>query len=283
MSKDDNELQTGKDINLEKEMTLLRHEFYVPDDKLRVPTDGEVINFIKERYRKLDKRLKLRKVYAYLAGPIETMGDFGASSRELITPPLLEMGIIPLNPVTIEEKKTGLPPRETLKKLNELKWERDWEGFRKLAGRVRQIDTNLIRHASSLIILHIPESEPAIEQEMLLAALNREMKKFLSKIDKEDTKAQELAMQIFLKTIPKRVLPKIFEAMSGCKATGGTSSEIQIAANEKIPVLFVCSKKGINTFNSTWVLDAIMAMGKIFENFDSMLKFLRENIDKIRE
>lgn len=255
-----------------------KKEFRVQEDKLKVATDEEVINLIRERARKLNTV----ELFAYLAGPIETFGDFGATWREWLAPKLLKIRgpkkIIPLDPVKFEGYKTGLPPGESLKKLDELRRRRNWSEFREIAGRIRYIDTNLIRHKSSFIIMHIPLRMPQIEREKLAVILKRLLSAVSVDLDSDE---QELASRLILDIVPEKILPEIFEMLGRGEATGGTSSENQIAAIEKIPVLLVCYKKALNTFSSSWVLDAILERGKVFESFSALLKFLEKNIDKI--
>jgi len=256
----------------------LKREFRVQEDKLKVATDEEVLALIKDRARKLNTA----ELFAYLAGPIETFGDFGATWREWLAPKLLKIKgpkkIIPLDPVKFEGYKTGLSPGESLKKLDELRRKRNWPEFREIAGRIRYVDTNLIRHKAAFIIMHIPSRVPHIEREKLTVILNRLLQGISADFDPEE---QELATRLILDVLPEKILPEIFEILGRGEATGGTSSENQIAAIEKIPVLLVCYKKALNTFSSSWVLDAILEKGKVFESFGSLLKFLEKNMDKI--
>lgn len=270
--------QDLKSSEAEELILSLKKEFRVHEDKLKVATDEEVIALIKDRAKKLNTA----ELFAYLAGPIETFGDFGATWREWLAPKLLKIKgpkrIIPLDPVKFEGYKTGLPPGESLKKLDELRRKRNWSEFREIAGRIRYVDTNLIRHKTAFIIMHIPLRLPHIEREKMAVILNRLLARVSADFDQEE---QELATRLILDVLPEKILPEIFEILGRGEATGGTSSENQIAAIEKIPVLLVCYKKALNTFSSSWVLDAILEKGKVFESFGSLLKFLEKNIDKI--
>jgi hypothetical protein len=167
-----------------------------------------------------------------------------------------------------------------MKRLTELKKRRDWEEFRKMAGMVRYVDTNLIRRKTTLIIMHTPLKTPHIDREKLTTILSRKLPEILTDLDEDD---QELAIRVITEFLPDKILPEIFKEMARGEATGGTSSENQIAAIEKIPVLAVFTKKTLDTFTSTWVLDAILEKGKIFERFGDLLKFLDQNLDKIRD
>jgi len=262
---------------LDKEFFDLKQEFHVSAGKLKMlSSDGEIVECIKARRRKIDTP---EEIYAYLAGPIETQGDLGVTWREWVSPRLEKIGITPLDPVKLEGCKTGLAPGETLRKIDELRRHRQWEELRQLTGKIRYVDTALIEHKASLLIAHIPLRVPRIEKERLTVILNRYFRRVSEEFELDD---QELVMRIILEMFPK-ILPDVFEAMARGEATGGTSSEIQLACMRKIPILFVCHKKALDTFSSSWVLDAILERGRVFDNFNQLLKFLTQNIDKIRK
>ncbi|MDP1629502.1 MAG: hypothetical protein Q8L57_02685, partial [bacterium] len=150
------DIKNREESDLERLIAFLKREFRVSEEKLRVATDEEVAALIRDRWKKLGTE----EIYAYLAGPIETFGDFGASWRIWLAPRLLKRKIVPLDPVRFEGYKTGFPPGESMKRLTELKKRRDWEEFRKMAGMVRYVDTNLIRRKTTLIIMHTPLKTP---------------------------------------------------------------------------------------------------------------------------
>lgn len=263
-------------FNLEDEIASLKKEFRVPDKNLIIPTDEEVINLIRERCRKLgDKEIR-----AYLAGPIEIPKDGGEIWRKWLSPLLIERGIIPLDPVMLERYKIAdMGCGGVLKKLDELRRRRDWTGFRQLSAKIRYVDTNLIVHKASFIVEHIPERVSSIEKETLNSILDKLLPGILKNLDR---KKQELAIKIITQILPDQILPKIFEAMARGEATGGTSSENQIAAMKDIPILLVIEPKALDTFTSSWVLDTVLENGKIFKSFNDLLDFLDQYMDQIR-
>lgn len=261
------ESKLEENADLSQEFDLLKKEFRVPEDKLRLPTDEEIMELIKARLEKL----KTTRVYAYLAGPIELVGDFGETWRNWLTPHLLERGIFPLDPAKLERHKVEMVPGGVLKKLDELRRKRDWAGFRTLAGKIRYVDTNLIRHKAACIIMYVPERELSIDRELLNPILTKALEELLE--ETKDRRRQEFAIKLISNVIPE-ILPKIFKAMARGEATGGTSSENQIAVVEKIPVFLVCSPRALDTFSSSWVLDAVLERGRVFEEFDKLLDFI---------
>lgn len=266
----------GSKFDLESEIAFLKKEFRVLDKNLTIPTDEEVVGFIRERCRKLGDK----KIRAYLAGPIEIPKDGGEIWRNWLSPQLIERGVMPLDPVKLEKYKVEIAFNGVLKKLDELRRQRNWAEFRQLSAKIRYVDTNLIVKRASFIIEHIPERAPSIEKE----ALNSILEKLLPEVLKDlDRKKQELAMRIIAKILPDKILPKIFESMARGEATGGTSSENQIAAMKDIPILLVLEPRALDTFTSSWVLDTVLENGKIFESFNDLLDFLDRHLEQIRD
>jgi hypothetical protein len=92
---------------------------------------------------------KLRGLRCYLSGPMEFSADGGEGWRRHITPELLKMGIIVLDPYHKTNINISQSGRQEL--IKQCRRERDWDAITELAKPMRNYDLRMVDACDVLI------------------------------------------------------------------------------------------------------------------------------------
>jgi len=173
----------------------------------------------------------------YLIGSMEAPAenDGGVGWRQYLTPRLNWRGVYCFDPTFEEKAKIGMPTPEFMEKLNELVLDENWEEFISQMRKIWKGRTYVQDVRNKKVMLHILGDIQYVEYSNFLVWHHKEGDK-----------------------------------------PGGTLAELIIAWMRGIPVYLV-TEMAMSKMNKSilyFLLDSGHEQGRVFKNFDELLKFL---------
>lgn len=125
--------------------------------------------------------MRLNKKRVYLAGAIDRVADRGMGWRDMITPFLINMGIVVFNPIK-KPTDVGMEDSDVQNKKTKLKLEKKYDELSILMKTIRSVDLRLVDVSDFLIVSLDLNTHPCGTYEEIFLA-NRQKKPIIIHVE----------------------------------------------------------------------------------------------------